>query len=100
MTTRKPPTPPTPRHIKPLAHRKTNGARPLTAALMSRCKSIRDESEGRIDNTSIASSLGCTKSEVAEWLGAYRSAPNSETTLGFILYFIAHDKNLIKNLLA
>lgn len=97
---KKPIIPPSPRHInKPLAQPKGGAqARPKTAALMARCKAIRDESEGKIDNASIATALGITKAEVCEHLGAYRSAPSSESTISYILLFLGHDKNLLKNL--
>jgi hypothetical protein len=97
---RKPVTPPTPRQSRPLAQPKTTTARPLTAALMARCKEIRDASDGKIDNSSIAKELGTTPFEVSEWLNGYRSAPNSEKTIGFIMFFVRFDRNLVKNLTA
>lgn len=96
-TARKPPQPPTPRQTRPLAQPKPQ-ARPLTTELMSRLKAIRDGSEGKITNETLAKELEKTKQEIAEWLGSYRSAPNSETTIAFILFGLTHDKNLLKGL--
>lgn len=97
-TARKPPLPPRQKQRRPLAQPKPPPPRPLTNALMARMKEIRDQSEGKITNQSIAEAIGKNPQDVSEYLSGWRSAPYGDSQIALILFFLPHDKNLLKDL--
>lgn len=97
-TARKPPLPPIPKKTKPQATpKRSTGA---AAEIMARCKLIRDESEGKLDNASIAIDLHLTKQEVSQYLTGSGGLPYGDRMVSFILWGLRHNKALLKDLTA
>lgn len=86
----KPPQPPTPIITKPPIHKPGPEGRPLTTKLMARVQRIIDQSKGKLTRQGLADDIGKGRNEVAEYLGGFRSAPNSEITLRMLAWADKH----------
>lgn len=98
MPSKKPPTPPNPRHTnRPLAQPTiATSEHPLTDALMKRITRIIDNSDGKLTRAMLADAIGKRYQDAVEYLRGFRSRPNSEITLRLLRWADKHDPKTAK----
>lgn len=94
-TARRPPQPPTPRQTRPLAQPKPQ-ARPLTTEIIQRIRRVVEKSDGAITYETMAAEMGASRAQIAEWVGGYRSAPNSESMIQLCRWLAKRDATFLK----
>lgn len=65
---------------------------------MTLLSQIVEESEGEITKVQIAKDIGCTRSEISEWLAATRNLPNGEKTLLLLAWAEKKQKNFAQKM--